>query len=107
MALTFTRRPGESFTLTWPTGEQRVITVEDIGTKGVYVHTGPNTAHLDPLVIRHNTPLTVGVQGDKALAEIGIAIGCQLPGAQVKLYVDAPKSIHVLRDNAKRREAKS
>lgn len=103
MALTFTRRPGESFTLTWPTGEQRVITVEDIGVKAVYLSIeGGGVGG-----VRHGAPVTVGVPGDKALAEIGIAIGCQLPGAQVKLYVDAPKSIHVLRDNAKRREAKS
>lgn len=97
MALTFTRRIGDSFTLTWPTGEQRVITVEDIGVKAVYLSGG---------VIRHGQPFTLGVPGDKPLAEIGIAIGCDLRGGQVKLYVDAPKSIHVLRDNAKCREAK-
>lgn len=98
MTLTFTRRIGESFTLTWPTGEQRVITVEDIGVKNVYLSDGR--------VIRHGQPWTIGVPGDKSLAEIGIAIGCDLRGGQVKLYVDAPKSIHVLRDNAKCREAK-
>lgn len=97
MALTFTRRVGESFTLTWPTGEQRRITVDDIGVKAVYLSGG---------VIRHGAPLTIGVPTDKALAEIGIAIGCDLRGGQVKLYVDAPLTVKVLRDNAKCREAK-
>ena len=103
MALTFTRRVGESFTLTWPTGEQRRITVEDIGVKAVYLHFDGGRR----VDIRHGTPLTVGVPGDKALAEIGIAIGCDLRGGQVKLYVDAPLTVKVLRDNAKCREAKS
>ena len=103
MALTFTRRIGDSFTLTWSTGEQRVITVEDIGAKAVYLT--PDGGWLAN--VSHGQPLTIGVPGDKALAEIGIAIGCNLRGGQVKLYVDAPKSIHVLRDNAKCREAKS
>lgn len=102
MALTFTRRIGDSFTLTWPTGEQRVITVEDIGVKAVYLSVDSGLQ----AVIRHGQPATSGVPGDKALAEIGIAIGCNLRGGQVKLYVDAPKSVHVLRDNAKCREAK-
>lgn len=102
MALTFTRRIGESFTLTWPTDEQRRITVDDIGAKAVYL----SIEGVDYAAIRHGAPFTLGVPGDKALAEIGIAIGCDLRGGQVKLYVDAPKSIHVLRDNAKCREAK-
>jgi sRNA-binding carbon storage regulator CsrA len=103
MALTLTRRVGESFTLTWPTGEQRLITVEDIGVKNVYLSIeGGGYAG-----ICHGAPLTTGVPGDKALAEIGITIGCELGSGQVKLYVDAPLTVKVLRDNAKCREAKS
>lgn len=102
MALTFTRRTDDSFTLTWSTGEQRTVTVEDIGVKNVYLSVDSGLQ----VVIRHGQPATIGVPGDKALAEIGLACNTELGGKHVKLYVDAPKSIHVLRDNAKCREAK-
>lgn len=99
MALTLTRRVGESFTLTWPTGEQRCVTVEDIGTRTVYLEIEGGS----PAWIARVNPLTLGVPSDKALAEIGIGT---IESGQVKLYVDAPLTVKVLRDNAKCREAK-
>jgi hypothetical protein len=103
MALTFTRRVGESFTLTWSTGEQRRITVEAFNTHAGIVL---DVEGYEFARVHHGRPFTLGVPGDKALAEIGIAIGCDLRGGQVKLYVDAPLTVKVLRDNAKCREAK-
>lgn len=99
MALTFTRRVGESFTLTWPTGEQYTLTLTDIGSRSAFLMHGLHDRH----VVEIGAPIVLGVRSDKSLAEIGIS---SIGSGQVKLYVDAPLTVKVLRDNAKCREAK-
>lgn len=95
MALSITRRVGQSFTLTWPNGAERVFTVTDIAGSaarlgGVWVD--HDAAHL----------ATVDRHTDTAIIRSGLTFNPQ----QVKIIIDAPRSIRVLRDDAIVKEPK-
>src|SRR5690606_38963973 len=98
MSLVITRYAGQSFTLTWPGGAERVVTVESIGNffMMISVNHGPAT------MVARGSYHTIGVPSHPAVAQLTLAAKvCQ------GIVIDAPREIRVLRDDAICREAKS
>lgn len=97
MSLSITRRPGESFDLTWPDGSRRTVTVDSTDSSFTTILIDGK----DPYMINQFSPRFVSVGFDTVELRASA-----IDSNRAVIIINAPREVQVLRDNTKCREAK-